>query len=136
MRQGSSSPPQSNCAGQQNQKVSKKQHFKNLQIFQVDIQADTMKSPQVVKCETKTVSELTTRISSAMRHHCTFHFLICSQKHHSENLKFNKKSDYQALSISLQGMFRQHCYSVLWNWNIFHHFSFRSYYSFFGINLA
>lgn len=77
MRQDSSpSPPQSKRAGQQNQKINKKQRFKNLQIFQVHVQADTTKSPQVIKWETKMVSELTTRISSVMRHHI-FHFFIC-----------------------------------------------------------
>lgn len=37
------SPPQKNHAGQQNQKANKKQHFKNLQIFQIDIQANIIK---------------------------------------------------------------------------------------------
>lgn len=69
-------PPQPNCAGQQNQKIHKKQCFKNLLIFQVDKQADITKSLQVIKWETKTASESTTRILSVMRHRI-FHFFIC-----------------------------------------------------------
>lgn len=34
------SPSQQNHAGQQNQKINKNQQFKNLQIFQTDIQAE------------------------------------------------------------------------------------------------
>lgn len=88
------SPSQQNHDGQQNQKINKKQKFKNLQIFQTDIQAEPWNPLKWFK--KKKWTDYQNFTSDDAMYFPFFKFAssrfarTSDQKHHSDNLKFNK----------------------------------------------
>lgn len=98
-----------------------------------------MKSPQVIRQETKPVSELITRISSVMKHHHIFHVFIClvsickNLRSETPFGELNKKSD--KLYILTRHAQTTLLFSVA-ELEYFPSFFFQKILQFFGINLA
>lgn len=127
------SPPQENHAGQQNQKINKKQHFENLQNFQTDRQAQSwnpLKRSNNNKKKGKWVNYQNFTFDDTM--YLPFLTLFSLNLQEPQIRNTTQRTWKLTNSVATKHflypyeVFSHNTVILLWNWNICHIFSFRS----------